>query len=49
MIRVTASPLRSAYMRSVIEVQAPSPVITKSNGAGPASAPPTLTGSSAIN
>ena len=33
----------------VAEVQAPSPAITSSNGAGPASLPPRLSGSSAIN
>ena len=42
-----SQPLRSAYMRKVIEVQAPRPDMMKSKGAGPASAPPMSTGSSA--
>src|SRR5439155_632019 len=39
--------LRSAYIRIVIEVQAPRPASTKSYGPGPLSWPPTATGSSA--
>ena len=34
--RVSGNALRSAYMRSVIEVHAPRPAITNSIGAGPA-------------
>lgn len=36
-------------MRSVIAVQAPRPAITRSYGAGPPSAPPSETGSSATS
>jgi hypothetical protein len=44
-----AQPLRSAYMRRVIMVQAASPVTTRSNGLGPAFWPPLAGGSSATS
>ena len=46
---LAGSPLRSAYMRSVIDVQAPSAASRKSYGARPASSPPASTGSSALS
>ncbi len=43
----SGQPWRSAYIRSVIAVQAPSPDSSRPNGAGPVPAPPWPAGSSA--